>query len=296
MKFWLLALSFLLLAPNLFDFHLVDLPKSNFQIEDFDPKLSQRIQNMSNLESFIDSLVERRSKTKQINTELYADIISYSIRMKFFHGYSHYSLRENWLAALAGRFIWYDLSAIVIADDILKYPMAACSQQSIVLMEFFKRKKIPFRKIAFDHHFAVEGRINGRWIYFDVNLEPEFHGTHRSFEYLKQENRLQELYKDKLPPDQIPYLLDNPSYGKVNVYPAPKARILHYTLSALSYGLWLFPLFLFGVNLWNRKKWALNLSSSPAENSFIFQEQKTRNKNREIGKQAYQTTNDVGPP
>jgi len=296
MKYWLLALSFLLLAPNLFDFHLVGLPKSNLETEVFDPKLSQRIQSMSSLEDFIDSLVEEQSKTKQINTELYVGIISSSISKKFFHGYSHYSLRENWLAALAGRFIWYDLSAIVIADDILKYSIAACSQQSIVLMEFFKRKRIPFRKIAFDHHFAVEGRINGRWIYFDVNLEPEFLGTHRSFEYLNREDRLQKLYKDKLPRDQIPFLLGNPRYGKINVYPAPKARILHYTLSTLSHGLWLFPLFLFGVNLWNRKKWALNLSSSPAENSFIFQKQKTRNINREIGKQAYQPVNGVGPP
>ena len=34
-----------------------------------------------------------------------------------------------------------DLNAIVIPNDILKHPMAACSQQSIIGMEVFKKKR-----------------------------------------------------------------------------------------------------------------------------------------------------------
>lgn len=254
MKYWLLVLSFLLFAPNLFDTHLIEIPTKPFKIEDFDPEMALHIQSVDRLENFIDSIVVTKSGGKVLDTESYADIVSNVIRARFFHSYSHYSLKENWLAAVAGKFIWYDLSAIVIADDILKYPNAACSQQAIVLMEFFKRKKIPYRKIAFDHHFAVEGLINNRWIYFDTNLEPQFHGVHHSFEYLKQDDRLKELYKDVLPAGKISYLLGNPRYGKINVYPAPQARILHYVLSTLSHAFWLFPLFLFGMNLWEARK------------------------------------------
>jgi len=254
MKYWLLALSLLLLVPNLFREHLVELPEKQVRQEDFDPVLAGQIKSLASLENYIDSTMKLRSGTQQGNTELYAYIVSRAIRLRFFHSYSHYSLRENWMAALAGKLIWYDLSAIVIAEDILQYPMAACSQQAIVLMELFKRQKITFRRIAFDHHFAVEGYINKQWIYFDPNLEPEFRGTHRSFEYLRQGNRLTELYKNILPVAKIHDLLGHPRYGKVNAYPAPKARILHYTLSTLSHGLWLIPLFLFGVNLWDRKK------------------------------------------
>jgi len=286
MKYWLLALSILLFIPNVFNRHLVGLGGKPGRPEDFNPQLANRIKSLAKLENYIDSVIELRSKTTQVNTELNVDVINSTVRMRFFHGYSHYSLRENWLAALSGKLIWYDLSAIVIADDILQYPMAACSQQAIVLMELFKRKKIPFRKIAFDHHFAVEAYINKQWIYLDPNLEPEFQGTHRSFKYLKEGNRLKEIYKNILPSAEIPNLLGNPRYGRLNEYPAPKARILHHMLSTLSHFLWMFPLFLFGVNLWHRKKRS-ELSTLPAEQPFIFQEYKTWDENREIGKQSH---------
>lgn len=51
---------------------------------------------------------------------------------------------------------------LFIPDDIMQYPMAACSQQSIVLMEFFRKKSIPYRKIGFDHYFELEGFKNTR--------------------------------------------------------------------------------------------------------------------------------------
>ncbi len=270
MKYWLLALSVVLLAPNLFYIHLVELPERPIRQEDFNTDLAKKIRSLESLENFIDSTMKVRSGLQQSKTELYANVISSTIRSRFYHSYSHYSLNENWMAAAAGKVIWYDLSAIVIADDILQYPMAACSQQAIVLMEYLKLKKIPFRRIAFDHHFAVEGYINNQWIYFDPNLEPEFYGTHRDFEYLRVGDRLNDLYKDVLPVNKIDGLLANPRYGKVNAYPAPKARILHYVFSTLSHGLWLFPLFLFGMNL-RDKKWN-KTSLLSAKSPFISEE------------------------
>ncbi|MDP2337800.1 MAG: hypothetical protein Q8N05_15410, partial [Bacteroidota bacterium] len=153
-----------------------------------------------------------------------------------------------------GKFIWYDLSAIVIPDDIMQYPMAACSQQSIVLMGFFRKKNIPYRKISFDHHFALEGFINGQWLYFDADLELDFPGgKRRSFAYLLEGDNLKELYKNVLPPDQIPSLLGNPFYGKINEYPAPRAWLFHRITALLSHWLWIIPLILYGYTEWRMR-------------------------------------------
>jgi len=254
MKYWLLAFSFLLLIPNFINVHLNAIPSVSPTNEEFDPVLAKRIQNLETLDFVIDSIVSAKLALKTNEKDILAKVTASVIRYRFFHGYSHYSLSENWIAAVAGKLVWYNLSAIVLPNDILKYPMAACSQQSIVLMEHFRNKKIPFRKIAFDHHFAVEGLINGQWIYFDTNLEPRFNNKRRSFEYLNQGNRLRELYKDRLPPDYIATVLGNPKYGKINAFPAPNAKILHKTLMVLSRGLWVLPLFLFGINLWSKRR------------------------------------------
>jgi hypothetical protein len=49
-----------------------------------------------------------------------------------------------------GEFVWSHLSAIVLPEDILKYPMAACSQQSIIMMECFKKIGVDYRKVGFE--------------------------------------------------------------------------------------------------------------------------------------------------
>ncbi len=106
------------------------------------------------------------------NSLAYFEVLSSLVRKRFYHAYSHYSLKENWIAAVAGKFSLYDLSAIVIPDDIMQYPMAACSQQSIVMMDCFKRLGMPFRKVGMTGHYACEGFIENGWYYFDTDKEP----------------------------------------------------------------------------------------------------------------------------
>ena len=158
-------------------------------------------------------------------------------------------LKENWMAALAGATVWDHLSAIVLPDDILKYSMAACSQQSIVMMECFKRKGIDYRKIGFDHHFALEGTIHGQWYFFDTNMEPDFSVVPRSsFASLKKNNELYTIYKAQLDSTGLEYGLANQFYGKVNQAPAPRASFFHSATKLFSRILWLFPLLLAFVN------------------------------------------------
>lgn len=57
---------------------------------------------MDDLENFVDSIVTARVII--FESEEYADLLSSIVRLRFFHSYSHYCLRENWLAAVAAAF------------------------------------------------------------------------------------------------------------------------------------------------------------------------------------------------
>jgi hypothetical protein len=171
-----------------------------------------------------------------------------SVIMKnaFSHGYSYYSLQENWIAALCGRLIWTDLAAIVDPEDIIQYPHAACSQQSIVLMECLKRKGIAYRAVLFPRHYAVEALIEGHWRYFDINLEPSMPENKHIFAFTDFEVRgqLPAIYNGKLNEEGTNPALGNARFGKVSASPAPKALLFHRLTKILSRTLWLIPFFL----------------------------------------------------
>jgi hypothetical protein len=239
-----LLLSALLLIPNLFAIHLKSLPLTANPAEKFDPALAKEILSIDDLLKKADLIAAEKS-IKQ-HTLAYTEILTSLVRSRFYHGYSHYSLRENWMAAVSGAVIWNDLSAIVLPDDILKYPMAACSQQSIVLAESFKRKGFPYRKIGFDHHFALEAKVGDQWYFFDPDMEPDFTKVARaSIDVLIKDKALYEIYKTKLKPNEVDHGLANPVYNKPNEALAPTASLFHRITAVLSRLLFLFPLLIF---------------------------------------------------
>ena len=243
MKSWLL-LSFLLFAPNLLSVHLISIPAKPVKKELFDAAMAKKIRSMNDLEKYIDSL--QAANGIKFESVQYANLVSDVVRNRFYHCYSYYSLKENWIAALCGKFIWQDLSAIVIPDDILKYSMGGCSQQCIVLMEFFRRKRIDFKKVSYDHHFAMEAKLNDSWIYFDPDMEPPYtDGTRYGLNYLLRSNHLEELYKNIISENTIKIMLGHPHEGKINEYPAPKAKFFHVITHFLSHWLWIIPLSIF---------------------------------------------------
>lgn len=242
-KFWLLVLCLCLLLPSFLPLHFYDLSREKLKWEVFDPALVDRLRSVDAVLTYTDSLAA--AEEVMLNTLDYGILINRIINNRFYHGYSHYSLNENWTAAVAGKIIWHHLSAIVLPDDILKYPMAACSQQSIVMMECLRRKGIPFRTVGFDHHFAIEAYFDG-WYYFDANMEPDFTEVKReSVQTLLDNGKLQELYKNAMSPAEVDYFLANPYYGEINVLPAANATIFHKVMKALSRTLWLLPLVAF---------------------------------------------------
>ena len=115
-------------------------------------------------------------------------------------------------------------------------------------MEVFKKKGFPVRKVGFfadalGGHFCFEAFYNNQWHFFDPDLEPKLRlmiANHfpSISDLAKNDTLVNQLYykeDNKL----IKKLLISYSYGAVNKFPAPNARIYQYITKYLSYTLWL---------------------------------------------------------
>ncbi|MBK6384542.1 MAG: hypothetical protein IPF69_14045 [Chitinophagaceae bacterium] len=117
-----------------------ELPKSG-RNEEFDPALS-RLNSTERIINYCDSLYDQQYKNSDVDDfqKYYTEILSSVIRKRFYHGYSYYGLRTNYMAFLFSKVFANGYRAIIVPDDILKYPAAACSQQSIIMMEVLRKK------------------------------------------------------------------------------------------------------------------------------------------------------------
>ncbi len=176
------------------------------------------------------------------------------------------------MAALTGKFIWSDLSAIVLPDDLLRYPMAACSQQSLVMMELFRRKGIDYRMIGFDHHFTLEGKFGTKWYYFDNDMEPDFTAVPRqAFSDLERKQLIETIYQKTIDTASLHKMMGHPFYGKENKAPAPNAAFFHRVTKVLSRTLWLLPLIVL-LSIW--------LGQKKSKYGFVSTTEKEREKKR----------------
>lgn len=235
-------------------------PVYNFQ-EEFDPGF-QRFNSMDKLVAYCDSLYMEKAYSGA-NTHYeseYPELVSSVIKKRFYHGYSVYGFNDNYVAMMLEQVSITGLSAIVIPDDILNYPYAACSQQSIVMMEILKRKGFTTRKVGFKGkkygHFSFEAYYNGAWHYYDPNMEPDntvlaaYNKPGIAF-LASHPDLLLKAYK-QFPKEKVMDLFPNYSYGVPNTFAAPQAIIFHKVTKFLSYTIWSFFLFAF---IWARRKY-----------------------------------------
>ncbi|MGZ3850900.1 MAG: hypothetical protein ACXVKI_17340 [Flavisolibacter sp.] len=227
---YILHFSVMLLCLFSFICHFIPAPREDHSHnlghpwEEFEPSYYSKFQTVQDI--IVDA--DKKFAVKDQNSLSYFNYIAEVIRKRFYHGYSCYSLSDNPFAFLAGKFIWNNLSAIVIPDDIMKHPMAACSQQAIVLMQVFKRRNIDFRKVGFSNHYTVEGKIEGSWKYFDTNLEPNFNNQRASLNDLIVTHRFDSVYSNiQMNPQEFHKELSNPVLGEINKAPASKAIFFH---------------------------------------------------------------------
>ncbi|HEY5368728.1 MAG TPA: hypothetical protein VIJ75_07030, partial [Hanamia sp.] len=220
MKIFLFSLSILLLLPNFFNITLEQKPEYN-KIEYFDPSLSE-INSVEKLTNYADSISQKKY---QRNTLEYALVVSDILENRFYHGFSVYSLRQNWIAAVSEYLFGHYLANPVLPDDILKYPYAGCSQQAIVLAEAMKKNHVPFRKIGFPHHYATELEFNNSWYFFDTNMEPEMTAEERNLKnWNHNSDSLKKYYHKNYA--AINWGLGDglkAHVGQINAAPAPRA-------------------------------------------------------------------------
>lgn len=192
--------------------NIPSLKKWGYAWEEYDSTLFYRLQNVGDLLSYADSALGVNAR----HSRAYSEFLAGTIRKRFFHGYSYYSIADNWLAWLAGVTFWDHLHAVVLPDDIMKFPNAACSQQAIVLKECFLAIGIAYREVNLTGHFVLEGKVEGQWLLFDTNLEPRFSKGRKSLEALTYNNELGLAYKHILSPQRLQVMFSNPIYKKEN--------------------------------------------------------------------------------
>jgi hypothetical protein len=224
-------------------------------IEAYDPSLS-RLNSLEKLEQYCDSLyAEKVFSDPSVEFEsTYADIVSNTVRNRFYHGYSYAGFSSNYVGELIARATMPGLTALVAPDDILKYPFAACSQQSIVMMEVLKDKGFKTRKVIFDNisaggHFAFEVFYDDKWHFSDPNMEPDKEILRKydrpDINFLIGHTDILIQAYHRYPKEEIIGIFSSHSYGGINKFPAPRAIAFQKVTKFLSYTIWLFLLVAF---------------------------------------------------
>jgi hypothetical protein len=231
-----------------FSFLIKHAPKDERGFDEFDPSFAY-LNTMEKLETYVDMLYKQGNYDPN-DPSIYPELAESVVRKRFYHGVSEYGAGRNYVAGVIAKCTKYNLDAIVVPDDILKYPYALCSQQSLVMMELLKKKGYEYRKVGFyskelgSGHYAFEVKYNNNWHFFDPNMEPDA-------QLLNKNNRpgIAELVADKnllfssyhyWSRDRIAKLFPTYFYGKANAPIAPNATIFQRITYVLSYSLWLF--------------------------------------------------------
>ncbi|MEP7163122.1 MAG: hypothetical protein ABI741_00435 [Ferruginibacter sp.] len=234
-------MAVLLAVPNFIDTDINEQFAYN-HTERFHPALAS-INSIDKLEDYVDKAAAL--KNIPIGSAEYNVFLSYIISCRFYHGFSHLKLNENWIAAVGEKFTGIGLSCKVQPNDIMQHPYAACSQQALVMMEILKRNKSDYRKVGFPHHYALEVKSNGHWYYFDPNMEPYMNISQRAHEDWKESNDSLKKYYDATKHSSLSYQFGNgqkAEFGPVNEVPAQRLRWFQSATGLLSKILWCFPL------------------------------------------------------
>jgi hypothetical protein len=178
----------------------------------------------------------------------YPLLIEQVLKNRFYHGYSHHTLGDNWIAVIGEKLFGHALSCTVYSNDILQYNYAACSQQAMVMMDLLKQKNIPCRHVGFQHHYALEAQINSQWYFFDPNMEPQISFEDRAHHlWAGNANYLKQFYKGRYSNDSLDYNfgMGVPAhFGSTNEATAPNAKLFNTITRPISLWGWLLPLLL----------------------------------------------------
>jgi hypothetical protein len=231
----------------------------------FTPQL-RYLNSVDKVINYTDSLYETLSLDR-FDTAKYVRIVSETIKRRFYHGLSNYSLSENWILYVLGEVCWSHVSAIVNPEDILKYPEGLCSQQNIVFMEVLKKKGITTRSVGLGTvkgpgHFLSEVLYDTKWHLYDVDVEPNWkivaeEDKHESLQYLlNNKDLLHKIYENRIPESKLDKISNNVTYGTPNEFPAKNMLLFHRITVILTY---LLPISFLLIFIWYYKKYKTGL-------------------------------------
>lgn len=230
------------------------------QVDEFQLSVAEKFTSVDNL--YLHLLTHTRDTSNKYLLLQNAETL---LKKRFVHAYSVYSFNENWIAVLAGKLIWRNLSAKVIPDDILKGNAAACSQVSIVFMALCKRFEIPARKVGLNGHYTTEAFVNNKWYFFDLDIKPDFRAVdgHKSLDHILRDKEQYKLYKNTiLDSTDIDRVFSVVDYGIPNRNPAPRAALFHEVTKVFSHWGWLVPLY-FSVHLFVKRTGRIRYKGNP---------------------------------
>lgn len=209
----------------------------SFKDTQFDPTFPKRFNTVSSIVYYVNKHLSN-ANDEQEKIELLAKII----RKRFHHAYAVYGIQENWIAVLAGRFIWRNLAAKVIPDEILLNEVAACSQVSIVMMACCAELGLETRRVELVGHYTLEVKAAQEWYFVDANIKPNFDtiGGRKSLKKILEHNEQYALYANTVfKPSDIKEKFSEIYYGNPNENPAPQAYVFQVITGFLSHWSWL---------------------------------------------------------
>ncbi len=240
-KRFLIILSMLLLSLNFIPVDINGVPEYNGQ--------ERYVANLGHLKSIaqLEQYADRCAALKQFDTHSpqYVAVLAYVISCRFYHGFSHWKLSENWIAAAGEKFLGFGLASKVDPEEIMQHPYAACSQQSIVMMSILRNKGLAYRKVGFPHHYALEVYVNDQWYYFDPNMEPRMTLQDRTHDTWAGINDNLKSYYSPIIHHNLDYQFGNgqkAEFGSINEIPARNASLFQSATAFASRIAWIFPL------------------------------------------------------
>ena len=247
--FLVLILLFYLAGVNYYSNFLVKSTPSRIENleEEFDAKLYQ-LNTLSKVLEYVNTQYGS-DKIGREDSLKYANLMARTLRMRFYHGWSQYEFKDNWVLYVL-RPIHEHALGIVEPNDILKYPEALCSQQAIVGMMALRGRGYTFRKVGFHNkekklgHFTYEIKIGKNWHFYDLDKEPDLkvmeENNRPSIDSLASNEKMRRAAYSAETSDIRDGLISNYNNNHpVNVFPAKNMLNFHRVTLFLSYTLWI---------------------------------------------------------
>jgi hypothetical protein len=215
--------------------------------EEFDAKL-YKLNSLSKVLEYVNTQYGS-DKIGREDSLKYANLMARTLRMRFYHGWSQYGFKDNWVLYLLSPVHEHALG-IVEPNDILNYPEALCSQQAIVGMMALRSRGYTYRKVGFHNkerkmgHFTYEIKIGKNWHFYDLDKEPNLkvleENNRPSIDSLAVNHELRQAAYLSHSSDIKDGLISNYNNNHPpNVFPATNMLTFHRVTLFLSYTLWI---------------------------------------------------------